>query len=173
MELVDALYKNYSKAGMEHIATQIANRDWAFEELWHILKTGDGPLPQRAAWAMEHTLERNPQLLETILDDAVATLLQPRHDSVYRMLLKGFGRMESIPEDHQGVLYDRAIRWVLDPKAGVAVRVFSISLAAKIAENTPELREEVWLTIESQLEYGSAGFRNRGGKVLKRFRKRG
>jgi hypothetical protein len=121
---------------------------------------------------MDHTLERKPELLNTILDDAVAALLQPQHDAVYRMLLKAFDRLPNIPEQYQGVLYDRAIRWILDPKASVAVRVFSITLAAKIAEGIPELQEEVCLTIESQLEYGSAGFRSRGGKVLKRFRKR-
>jgi hypothetical protein len=171
MELTDALYENYSKAGMEHIATQVTKGAWPFKALWHIIKTGEPPLPQRAAWAMDHTLDRQPELLHTILHDAVAALLQPQHDAVYRMLLKGFDRLPDIPEEHQGVLYDRAIRWILDPKAGIAVRVFSISLAAKIAAGIPELQEEVCLTIESQLEYGSAGFRNRGGKVLKRFRK--
>ncbi|WP_350178272.1 hypothetical protein [Phaeodactylibacter sp.] len=172
MELADALYEQYSKAGMKYIAGQVISGAWPFQELWAIINTGDRPLPQRAAWAMDHTLERQPELMHTILDDAVGALLQPQHDAVYRMLLKGFDRLPDIPEDHQGVLYDRAIRWILDPKAGVAVRVFSISLAAKIAADIPELQEEVCLAIESQLEYGSAGFCNRGGKVLKRFRKR-
>ena len=170
MELSDALYERYSKDGMAYIATQIVNGTWPFQKLWAIIRTAEPPLPQRAAWAMDHTLERQPELLNTILDDAVAVLLQPQHDAVYRMLLKGFDRLPSLPEDHQGVLYDRAIRWILDPKAGVAVRVFSISLAAKIAAGIPELEEEVCLTIESQLEFGSAGFRSRGRKVLKRFR---
>jgi hypothetical protein len=172
MELADALYQHYSKAGMKYIAAQIVSGAWSFHALWAIVQTAERPLPQRAAWAMDHTLERKPELLNTILDDAVAALLQPQHDAVYRMLLKAFDRLPNIPEQYQGVLYDRAIRWILDPKASVAVRVFSITLAAKIAEGIPELQEEVCLTIESQLEYGSAGFRSRGGKVLKRFRKR-
>ena len=71
MELTDALYENYSKAGMEHIATQVTKGAWPFEALWHIIKTGEPPLPQRAAWAMDHTLERRPELLHTILDDAI------------------------------------------------------------------------------------------------------
>lgn len=172
MQLVNALFEQYHKAGMNHIAAQITAGNWSFQDLWEIVKTGETPLPQRAAWAMDHTLEQKPELLELVLEDAANELLQPHHDAVYRALLKGFERLDTIPEEYEGALFDRAIRWMLDPKAATAVRVFSISLAAKIAKDIPELREEVCLTIESQIDYASAGFRSRGGKVLKKFRGR-
>jgi hypothetical protein len=169
-EVYQALQQQYSKAGMQHIAQQITSGAWPFSELWDLLLNGEAPLPKRAAWALDHTLELQPELFHTIIDEAAEALLQPQDDAVYRALLKGFNRLPAIPKEHQGLLFDRAIQWMLDPKAGVAVRVFSITLAAKIAAGTPELEEEVCLTIESQFDLASAGFQSRGRKVLRQFR---
>lgn len=170
MDWSATLEANYSKAGMERIARLIADGTLSFRELWEVIQTGDPPLPRRAAWAMGHTLEHKPELFQSIASEAAEALQTPQHDAIYRALLKGFLCLPVIAEEQQGPLFDRAIRWILDPKAGTAVRVFSISLAAKIAAGIPELEEEVCLSIESQWEQGTAGFHSRGRKVLKRFR---
>ena len=51
----------------------------------------------------------------------------------------------------------------------MAVRVFSMSVLARIAHDQPELKNELKIMIEDQLPFGSAAFLARARKVLKQL----
>jgi len=55
-------------------------------------------------------------------------------------------------------------------KEPVAVKVFSMTVLANVAQDLKELRQELILRIEDQLPYGSAGFLSRAGRVLKQLK---
>lgn len=49
----------------------------------------------------------------------------------------------------------------------VAVKVFSMTVLFNIVQVYPELSEELEISIEEQMPFGSGGFKSRGRKVLK------
>jgi hypothetical protein len=53
----------------------------------------------------------------------------------------------------------------------IAVKVFAMTMLANICKKVPELKNELKLIIEDQMPYGSAGFRSRGGKILRQLAK--
>jgi hypothetical protein len=61
------------------------------------------------------------------------------------------------------------LQWLRSAKVAVAIQVWCMDIAARIAMPYPELREELAFVIEAQLPYGSAGFVSRGKKILKQL----
>lgn len=170
MNLEEALLAEHSKAQKDKIATIIGDSMTLFAELWEIIKTGEAPLPQRAAWVFDTCTKNYPQLFESILDDAILFLPLPNHNSIHRNISKALARID-IPEEHQGVLYSLCIDWLLSPKIEVAIKAHCMTIAYNIAAPIPELREELALVIEDQMKFNSAGFTSRGRKILKALAK--
>jgi hypothetical protein len=49
------------------------------------------------------------------------------------------------------------------------VKVFGMTVLANLCEKLPELKNELRIIIEDQMPYGSAGFKSRGSKILKKL----
>lgn len=170
MNLKDALLREHSKTQKDNIATNIGDSKVLFAELWEILKTGEAPLPQRAAWVFDTCTKKYPALLEAILDDVVLFMPKPNHNAIHRNITKVLARID-IPERHQGTVYSLCIDWMLSPKKEVAIKAQCMTIAFNIAKPIPELREELALVIQDQMEFNSAGFTSRGRKILKALTK--
>lgn len=172
MQLASRLEKNINKQAAVAIATEIIQNEALFTELWTTIRTGEPPLPRRAAWVLESVVARAPWLWQRIYDEAVEVIQEEQHHgAIYRNLMKLFAE-QAVPERHESFLYDLALQWVLLPQKPVAVRAHALSLAAKIAAPIPELREEVLLVLQEILEWGEAAIQSRGKKIGKRFSKR-
>lgn len=48
-----------------------------------------------------------------------------------------------------------------------AIKAFSLAILSRLAKEYPEIKNEIRLLIEANLEHASAGVRNRAKKVLK------
>ena len=71
-----------------------------------------------------------------------------------------------IPKRYAGRIFDACYHLVDDPKESVAVRVFAMTVAAKIAQQSPELLDELKLIATKHPEASTAGFRSRARRVL-------
>ena len=71
-----------------------------------------------------------------------------------------------IPKRYQGRVFDACYNLLADPAEPVAVRVFSMTVAAKLAENEPELLDELRLVATKYPQAATAGFRSRARRVL-------
>ena len=168
----EALLVEHSRAQRDVIADFIGNSKSRYKALWEIIKTGEPPLPQRAAWVLDEATNRHPELFDGILDEAVAFLPGKNHDAVHRAITRILGMRPNIPEEHQGMLFSLAIDWMLSPTRPVAIKVHCMSMASTIAMPIPELREELALVIKDQMDLNTVGFRSRGKKILKRLNNR-
>jgi hypothetical protein len=90
------------------------------------------------------------------------------HDAVKRNTIRIL-QFIPIPRSLQGHATAICFDLFKNPKEPVAVRVFSMSVLGRIAEDQPELKGELKLLIEDQLPFGSAGFISRARKVLKQL----
>lgn len=121
---------------------------------------------QRAAWPVGLIGEKKPEMIKPYIKKLVSGLPEAKHDAVLRNTLRIFQKMD-IPEDIQGDLYEICINLFIDLKQPIAVRVFSMSVLANIAEPYKELRQEVLDLVYEFLPLGSAGYKSRAKKVIK------
>ncbi len=171
MDIGETLKKEHSRAQTDLVIEYIGNSKKRYRDLWELIKTGEPPLPQRAAWVLDGSTLLYPELFDDIFDEAVVLLSTDQHDAVHRAITKILGLREMIPERHQGVLFSLAIDWMLSPTKAVAIKVHCMSLACTIAMPVPELREELALVIKDQMDLNTVGFRSRGNRILKQLRK--
>jgi len=170
MNIANELLKEHSKAQTLMIQGAILQSPPLFDELWELLKSGEDPIPQRAAWVLSHLGDRNPGIIVPVMREALALLQEPKHDAVHRALVRTMSR-QKIPEDYEGELYDLSIAWIASPLKAVAIRIYCMEIASGIAMPYPELRDEVRMVIEAQMTWGSAGYKSRGNRVIKRLKR--
>ena len=77
----------------------------------------------------------------------------------------------NIPEDYQGEYADLCFELLNNPMEAIAVRIFAMEILWNITRNYPELAPELALVIREHLPNGSAGFKSKGRKTLKRIEK--
>ena len=71
-----------------------------------------------------------------------------------------------IPKRYEGRIFEVCYALLDDPNEAVAVRCFSLSVAAKIAKDSPELMDELRLVATKYPQVATAGFRSRARRVL-------
>ncbi|MEM7658925.1 MAG: hypothetical protein AAF399_22570 [Bacteroidota bacterium] len=171
MDLKDALIHDRSKANMQAISAWIGQEEDRFAQLWELVRTGADPMPQRASWAMSHCYSLHPTVVHAFIPEMAAFLFETKIESVQRNIVRilSKGPLDGIEND--GNLYELCLGWLRSEKTAIAIRIWSMDVAARIAEPYPELREEVRYHIETILPHGSAGFKSRSKKILKRFTK--
>jgi len=125
---------------------------------------------QRAAWPIGIIARKNPELLKPFLPEMAERLGSGRHDAVTRNIVRILEDVD-IPESLEGIVYDKCFRLLNDPDQAIAIRVFSMSVMFKIARRYPEMLDELATCIRMYLPYGSAGFKNRGNKILTKIDK--
>lgn len=171
MDLREELLKEHSKSQTQQLAKWVGQDEDRFAELMQLFMLNEYRVPQRAAWVVGHCAAKYPHLINAYFPEMIANLKKPGiHDAVKRNTIKIFQDME-IPEEHWGALLDICFGYLADPKVAVAIRVFSMTVIWNICKKEPDLMEELKLTIEDHLEYGTAGFKSRGKRILREIGK--
>lgn len=76
-----------------------------------------------------------------------------------------------IPEKFHGEVMNICFGYLESPAEPLAVKVFSMSVLAKLAKEYPEIKTELKLIIEDQLPHQTAGFKKQGEESAENFRK--
>ena len=128
----------------------------------------------RACWILHHVGDRKPELLLGFVGRMMDQLDHAKTDAEVRFILRYFSKYE-LPqgEEAQGRLLDYSWKCMIDMQAAVAARVYGMTIAYRMVRAYPELAPELAQTLETIIEYGSAGMKNRGDKILKWLRKDG
>ncbi|MFK7922133.1 MAG: hypothetical protein AB8H47_09260 [Bacteroidia bacterium] len=172
MNLYEILKARTNRDHMVEIAQWVGEDADRFAEVWRLVNCGEEPTAPYASWLMDYCLQLHPPHLLPYRKGALDLLRQPLHNMIHRNLVKHLYRVP-IDEDIEGELYDLAINKINNPQVEIAIRVHCMDVAWEIAKPWPELREELRLVIEGHIVDGSAGFKSRGKRVLKRIGKAG
>lgn len=165
MSVINLLNKEHSKEITMQVVKYVKDDDERLNELMNIFLHGEWRLVQRAAWPVGIIGEKTDKLGAYI--PAMIENLQKHklHDAVKRNTVRSWQFM-NIPEEHLGEVAEVCFNYLGSQKEPIAVKVFSMVVLEKIVKRVPELKDELKFLIEEQLPYGSAGFKNRGKKVL-------
>lgn len=171
MNLIKELQKDFSKATRDRIVKYIGSDQDRFEALVNAFLSSSYRITQRAAWPLSYCVKDHPELIKPHLKKIIMNLKKPGlHDAVKRNTVR-FLQFIQIPKPLQGHVLDILLSYLQDTKEPIAVRVFSMTVLANLAEEHPELKPELIALIERQMPYGSAGFVSRGQKILRKLEK--
>jgi hypothetical protein len=166
MVLLEDLRRDFSKLHTMKLANEIGEDQERFDELISIMLGSDQLISPRAAWVASHCSDMHPWLVQKHLKSMIQNIQNPVHNAVKRNTLRMIRHME-IPENMMGLTADVCFKFLDSAKEPIAVKVFAMDVLFGIIKKFPEMKEELKITIKDQLPFGSAGFRNRGMKILK------
>jgi hypothetical protein len=78
-----------------------------------------------------------------------------------------------LTEDQEGILLDLCFEWLTNKQQEVAIIIFCFTYIFKIVKKEPDLGNELAEVIRNIIPDGSAGVKNRGGKILAELKKMG
>lgn len=166
MNLREALLAVHSKAQATRIADHVSDDPKRFRELFKLMLSPVYRVAQRAAWPVSYCVERHPELIKPYFGKLI---LQLERDDAHVAVRRNVARLlqfADIPKQYDGRIFEACYKLLDDPKQPVAVRVFSMTVAAKIAKHEPELLDELRLVAEKYPQADTAGFRCRARRVL-------
>jgi len=130
---------------------------------------GEYRVTQRSAWVVSICADRYPELIGPHLGRMIARMRQPLvHEAVRRNVVRILERV-AIPARLQGTVATVCFDYLASADASIAVKVFSMTVLARIAAEQPDLGRELRLEIERQLPYASSGFRSRARRVMEKL----
>ena len=166
MDIREELLTEHSKVQATKITEYVGGDPDRFAELMKQLLGPVYRLSQRAAWPVSLCIERNPELVKPYFN---ALIKQLERDDAHVAVKRNVARLlqfVEIPKRYQGRVFEACYNLLADPAETVAVRVFSMTVAAKLAENEPELLNELRLLAAKYPQAATAGFRSRARRVL-------
>ena len=166
MDLRHALLAIRSKEHALKVVEFVGNDEVKFGQLMSVFFEGPYRLTQRAAWPMNTCAERHPELIRPYLPKLVDLLKSSEHHAAVKRNIVRLLQFAEIPPRLAGKVYSHCLDLINDPNEPIAVRVFSITVAARIARPEPDLMNELQLVVRENLPYSSAAFRVRAREVL-------
>ncbi|HKR03372.1 MAG TPA: hypothetical protein VJY62_01950 [Bacteroidia bacterium] len=170
MNLRSAILKEHSKAQTMKIVKFIGNDAKKFKDLMDLFFNDEYRVVQRSAWAVNMCAENHPELIKPYLEKMIDYLQKPVHDAVRRNTVRILQFID-IPKNLTGKVASVCFDLLQSKKEPVAVKVFSMTVLAKICTGATELKNELRLIIEQQLPYSTAGFQSRAKRILKEIEK--
>jgi hypothetical protein len=127
---------------------------------------------QRATQALAYAVAHLKVKLSEVQLNKLINLLKIEniHNAVPRGVLKILELQNSLPEISEGFLFEFCTTNIMNPQKAIAVRVFSLPVAYKIALKYPDLQNELRQILEGLSPNEGPGMRFRKTKYLKLLR---
>lgn len=166
MNILAELEKEHSLAMRKKIVRYVGTNPQRFAKLVDVFLAGPYRITQRAAWPLSFCVEEHPELVKPHLRKLIRFMDRPgTHDAVRRNVLRLMTCI-AIPVSLQGIAAESSIRFLSDVSQPVAVRCFALSVLTRLADQHPELMNEVVPIIEEQLPFATPAFRSRARRAL-------
>jgi hypothetical protein len=169
MNYAEQLLAGLSRFNTDLIAADVGCDPDKFAEIIRLMHT-KWPITIRAAWVMCVITDKYPFLILPHISTLIENLSKHDHPGTTRCALRTLAQVD-IPEEYQGFVFNFACECIENKKIPAAVKVFGLQILYNISQYEPDLKPEVILFIENYLDINSAGFANRGNKLLKKLRK--
>ncbi len=169
MNLLETIAKGHSKEQCDKIVRYVGNDPARFAKLIKLFLSGPYRVTQRVAWPLSYCVEEYPGLIYPHLKKIIQNLKKPGINDAVKRNTARLLQFIAIPKSLQGHVTANCFALFQNPKEPVAIRVFTMTVLARIAEDQPELKNELRILIEDQLPYASPGFLARARKILKQL----
>ncbi|MEP7171276.1 MAG: hypothetical protein ABI855_18050 [Bacteroidota bacterium] len=168
MNLREEILKEHSKKQTMKLVKFIGNDAKKFKMLMNLFFNDEYRVVQRSAWVVNNCAENYPELIKPFIKKMIAYLQKPVHDAVRRNTVRILQFID-IPKNLTGQVATVCFDLLQSKTEPVAVKIFSMTVLAKICKTEPGMKNELRLLIEQQLPYSTAGFLSRAKKILKQL----
>lgn len=159
-----------SKARVMQLAIVAAESEAVLRELIGCFTSGDSRLTQRASWSLSWVARKNQTIIQPYIGMIVKQVCDPKaHDAVVRNGLRILEDLD-IPEEFHGELLNACFDFIQKKHTAVAIKAFSLHVIFNLSEIYPEIRNELKLVIQENIEFETAAFQSRGKKLLAKLK---
>ena len=166
MDIRAALLAEHSKRQTARIVDYIGDDPARFKDLMENFLGDTYRVSQRAAWAVSNCIELHPELVKPYYRRLLSQLERDDSHVAVRRNVVRLLQFVDVPARYRGRVFDVCYELFADAMQPVAVRVFSMTVAANIANGNPELLDELRLVAKEHPEAATPGFRSRARRVL-------
>jgi len=168
MDLRSAILEEHSRSQVIRITKWIGNDTHKLKQLMHLFMNDEYRVVQRAAWIISSVADNHPDLVTDYISGMIGRMKDKGTAvAVKRNVLRILQR-HTIPPAVHGELMNLCFEYLADPKETIAVRAFSMGILERLSHTYPEIRNELKITIETELALSpSPGFRSKAKKVIK------
>jgi hypothetical protein len=166
--LRELLLKGNSRSYTDFVADILSKRPELVSELWEIYLAMEEPVSRRAAWIIDTASEDKPDWIAPFLPWLIAKLPVFNHDGLKRHALRMIARMP-FPPGSEGELMNIAFEWLIATTESVAVKMYCIQILYRLSATEPDILQELYDTIEFQIEDGTPGFQSIGSKMMRQI----
>ena len=175
MNIRDALLKEeiHTKVQALAIAHHSCASDTNFNELMACFLSNDHRVAQRAARSVSWTSKEKPEMVLPYIGVLVQQMQRKDvHPAIVRNSLRILEKI-SIPEAFHGEVMDTCFSFVESPQTPIAIKAFALTTLFNLSKIYPEIKQELILIIENQIDNGSPAFKSRAKKILQQLNKHG
>lgn len=170
MNIFQELERTHSKENSLKIIAYIGDDKEKFSELMDcfFMETKDYRVPQRAAHVVSLSFDQNPEFIQPYIPKLIKHLFIPDLKGALKRNILRIFQFTEVPKKERGKVYDKVCEFLSDPKEEIAIRAFAMTVLYKITTHHPELKPELFTTIQFVLEKpnSSPAIRSRGKHVL-------
>lgn len=168
MDLLAEISAEHSRSQSARIAGWIGGKPARLEQLIGLFLHGDRQTVQRSAWILRFVSDSHPGLITPFLPQMIDKMRESGvHVAVKRNVL-AILQTRDIPESLHATLMNTCFDFLSDPTEAVAVRCFSMTVLANLAQTYPDLGQELSVLVADILEHEtSAGLKARSKRTLK------
>jgi hypothetical protein len=157
----------HSKEQVAKFVKWIGKDKMRFQHVMECFLEGDEQLARKSAWIIGHSAEVYPELVSPWLKPMLKIMQKPGvHGAMKRNVVRIL-QFADIPSNLQGSVANLCFKLISSPDEPIAVRTFSITVLAKIAQDESALRKELEILVQHMLPSATAAFRARAKKMLK------
>lgn len=143
-----------------------ASSDKNFKVLIDCFLSKDIRMAQRAAWSVSWAAEKYPEMVQPYIGVLVDQLKRKDvHNAVIRNSLRILEDV-IIPEKFHGEVMDACFQFLQNRETAIAIKAFALTVLFNLSKIYPDIKNELRIIIEENMEYETAAYRSRGKKIL-------
>lgn len=159
-----------NKTDLKNFLSKLEDKKYDFNELLELFLSKNLRICQSASWPMGIFAAEHPEMVVPHLAKILKNLDTAPHDAYKRNTYR-FLQFMDVPEEFQGLVYEKCFESLIDTNAPTAIKAFALTTLTNIAVLIPELKEELIEAIYDQIPFGTGGFKARAKREIKRLSK--
>ncbi len=173
------------KPQVNYFVSEVLTYPYLVQSLLTIVHEQDKEGVFNASWVFDHVLRQQPDLILLVIDTFIDELEHMQSESCIRCMARAcqtiaehyfkiknpFFKAQITPK-HLETMATVCFDWLI-AEHKVATKVFAMTCLFYAGEKFSWIRPELKLYLEQHIGSGSAGFQNRGGKLLVKLKNLG
>jgi hypothetical protein len=160
----------HSKKHAIEITDYAVSSEGNFKELIDCFLSKETRVAQRAAWSVSWAALKNPEIIQPYIGTLVDQLKRTDvHHAVVRNSLRVLQELV-IPEQFHGEVMEASFSFIQKRDTPIAIKAFALTLLFNLSKIYPDIKNELRLIIEENIDYETAAYKSRGRKILAKLK---